>query len=549
MPTPIQKVRLQGFKRFDDVEFVLPGHVVVAGPNNAGKTTLLQAIAAWDLALTQWRSLNDFQRHGGQFTKAPLARQAFSAVPLRSFDLLWRDRDYHGEVRITLVTHAWTITMRFQADSTEQIYVRPVSVEPDVVRTAELTTVLVPPMTGLGVDEPVYQRPKLDQLLGQGKPGDMLRNLLVEAHRSSDAWERLQESIGKLFGYRLEPPDATGAHIVAEYRAIDDGPTFDVASAGSGFQQVLMLLTMLNTRPGAVLLLDEPDAHLHMILQDAIYGELRSAASRTGAQLVVATHSEVIINTVEPRELCVLLDRPRMLADTDQRQALIESLKVLSNTDIASALQAPGVLYLEGHTDLEILRAFARVLGHSAEPLLTSQLFWRPIVAETPSGRSGVKARDHYEALRLVRDELSALELVDGDSRADIGSSEITGHGYQRWRWRRYEIESYLVHPDALARFVEHLVGEGSGGRHVDDLHAYLIDSLPRGIVDRPLDDHQYLKDTKARRDILPPALTAAGLPGLPYTRYHEIAALMRPEEVHPDVRETLDVIVRAFGR
>ena len=36
-----------------------------------------------------------------------------------------------------------------------------------------------------------------------------------------------------------------------------------------------MLLTMLNTRPGAVLLLDEPDAHLHVILQDAIYGELR----------------------------------------------------------------------------------------------------------------------------------------------------------------------------------------------------------------------------------------------------------------------------------
>ena len=41
-----------------------------------------------------------------------------------------------------------------------------------------------------------------------------------------------------------------------------------------------MLLTMLNTRPGSVLLLDEPDAHLHLILQDAIYGELRSAAAR-----------------------------------------------------------------------------------------------------------------------------------------------------------------------------------------------------------------------------------------------------------------------------
>ena len=549
MPTLIRKVRLEGFKRFDDVEFVLPGHVVLAGPNNTGKTTLLQAIAAWDLALTRWKSLNDFQRHGGQFTKAPIARQAFSAVPLRSFDLLWRDRDYEGEIRITVVTDAWTVTMRLQADSTEQIYVRPVAVEPDLVKGAKLTTVLVPPMTGLGVDEPVYRRPKLDQLLGQGKPGDMLRNLLVEAYRSSDAWERLQTAIAKLFGYRLEPPDATGAHIVAEYRAVDGGPRFDVASAGSGFQQVLMLLTMLNTRPGAVLLLDEPDAHLHVILQDAIYGELRSAAARTGAQLVVATHSEVIINTVEPRELCVLLDRPRMLADTEVRRALIESLRVLSNDDIMRALQAPGVLYLEGHTDLEILRAFARVLQHPGETLLTIELFWRPIVAETQSGQSGIKAKDHYDALRLVRDDLPALELVDGDSHTGIESTEIPGGGYQRWRWRRYEIESYLVHPDVLARYVESVVGAEAAGRHIVALQEHLVDKLPRGIVERPLDDHAYLNNTKARTEILPPALTAAGLPGLPYTRYHEIAAAMRPDEVHPDVRETLDVIVRAFGQ
>ena len=74
-----------------------------------------------------------------------------------------------------------------------------------------------------------------------------------------------------------------------------------------------MLLAMLNTRPGSVLLLDEPDAHLHMMLQDAIYSELRAVAARTKSQLVVATHSEVIINAVDARELCVLLDRPVML--------------------------------------------------------------------------------------------------------------------------------------------------------------------------------------------------------------------------------------------
>jgi hypothetical protein len=435
--------------------------------------------------------------------------------------------------------------LRLEADSTEQIYVRPAPVDPEIVRRAGLTTVLVPPMTGLGIDEPVYQRPKLDQLLGQGKPGDMLRNLLVEAHHTA-AWDGLQDSIRRLFGYRLDPPNAAGAHIVAEYRSGESGPTFDIASAGSGFQQVLMLLAMLGTRPGAVLLLDEPDAHLNMILQDAIYGELRTTAAKTGAQLVVATHSEVIINAVDARELCILLDRPRMLANDAERAALIESLRVLSNDDIMRALQAPGVLYLEGHTDLEILRAFAKVLAHPAEALLTRDLFWKPTVSETQPGRPGIKGRDHYDALRLVRD-IPALELVDGDSLAGIRSTSITGAGFQRWRWRRYEIESYLVHPAALLRFVTAAVGEAASARHVEDLRAHLTANLPPAVIERPLDNHVYLNNTKARTDILPAALSAGGLPGLPYTRYHEIVALMLPEEVHSDVREALDAIVGAF--
>ncbi len=543
----IRRVTINGFKRFEQVEFTLPGHVVVAGPNNAGKTTLLQAIAAWSLALTRWKQLNDFQRHGGHYARAPIARQAFSPVPLRAFDLLWRNRNYQGTISIEIRTDEWSLPMLLEADSTEQIYVRPTPVEPDLVRRVELSTAFVPPMTGLSVDEPVYQRPKLDQLLGQGRPGEMLRNLLVNAHASGETWTHLQTSIRRLFGYELSPPDATGANIVAEYRMTGGGPTFDVASAGSGFQQVLMLLAMLNTRPGSVLLLDEPDAHLHMILQDSIYGELRTVAARSRSQLIVATHSEVIINSVDPRELCVLVDRPIMLADTQQRQQLIESLRVLSNDDIMRAVAAPGILYLEGHTDLEILKACARVLGHRAETLLTTDVFWKPTVADTRAGGAGIKARDHYDALTLVK-PLPALELVDGDSHPGIQSTPLTGAGFQRRRWRRYEIESYLIHPAALARFVEHTVGPAAAATHIADLQAHLTATLPPAVLNEPLGDHTYLNNTKARTEIIPPALTAAGLPNLPYTRYSEIAGVMRPDEVHPDVIQMLDDLMQAFG-
>ena len=554
----IHTVRIRGFKRFGEVTLRLPGHVVLAGPNNTGKTTVLQAIASWSLAMRCWRELNDFNPRAG-YKYAPIARQAFTAVPLRSFDLLWINRLYSSKVQVEVeIRHSdgWSVTMEFIADSTEQIYVRPkANTPPETLRDLDLRVVFVPPMTGIGIDEPVFQPPKIEQLLGLGRPGEVLRNLLAEANRDEVAWDALQASMVKLFGYKLLPPDTSGAHIRAEYRIAEAEtvarPHLDIASAGSGFQQVLMLLAFLNTRPGAVLLLDEPDAHLHVILQDAIYHELRTVAARQHLQLVVATHSEVVINAVEPRELYVMLNEPRAIADNAEQNRLISLLRVLSNADVMQAQGIRGVLYVENFTDVNILRAWAARLGHRAENLLTTEVMWKPTVFQTReggAGGAGIKAREHFEALQLVRDGLPGLELIDGDAHQGIQGSEITGAGLQRLRWRRYEIESYLVHPEALARFVEATVGVAAAAPHVEDMLAYWHDQFPPAVVREPLGDHEFLNVTKARTRLLPPLLEAAGIRDLPYTRYHEIAQVMLAEEIHPEAVEKLDAICRAFG-
>ncbi|MEP7339984.1 MAG: AAA family ATPase [Acidobacteriota bacterium] len=464
----IRRVVIRRFKRFDEVVFDLPGHIVLAGPNNTGKTTMLQAVAAWELALNRWKRLNDFNPRNHGYRKAPVTRQTFSAVPLRAFEFLWNQRHYQTNAPIEIEIHhtaGWKITMELIADSTEQIYVRPKSDVPAaMLREADLRTAFVPPMTGLSTDEPVYQRPKLDQLLGQGRPGEIIRNLLVEAHQSETAWRDLTASMQKLFGCEVLPPDASGADIIAEYQMVGSETRLDIASAGSGFQQVLMLLTFLNTRPGAVLLLDEPDAHLHVLLQDAIYSELRSVAARQNSQLIVATHSEVIINSVEPRELCVLFNQPRCVTDEAERTKLARSLGILTDTDIMLAMGSPGVLYVERHTDLNILREWARILDHPVKDAIAARIFWRPTVWENRIGAKGITAKDHYEALKLVRDDLPGLVMLDGDDDPRVPETTITGRGLQRVRWRRYEIESYLIHPAALARYIGKKIGDEAIG-------------------------------------------------------------------------------------
>ena len=546
----ITELTLHHFKRFGELTFRLPGHVVLAGPNNTGKTTLLQALATWSLALERWRTANDFNPRNG-YVKVPMTRSMFSAVPLRNFELLWNDRRYAGRVEVGVrLRDGRHIVMELEADSAEQIYVKPKNdVDPEHLRALPPRVAFVPPMTGLSIDEPVYQRAKIDQLLGLGKPGEVIRNLLLLAHQDRDAWERLTDVIRRLFDFELAAPDGAGADIVAEYRRVSSGadasPRLDIASAGSGFQQVLLLMTFLHAKPGSVLLLDEPDAHLHVILQDAIYHELRSVAERDGSQLIVATHSEVIIDAVEPTELFVVLDEPRQVANTEERRALIRSLKVLDNADLMRAMVAPGVLYLEGHTDLALLRQWARILDHKAAMrLLEPQLFWRPTVWEPRDGTAGIKARDHYEALQLLKPGLPGLVLLDGDDNPNIPDTPLSGQGLQRLRWRRYEIESYLLHPAALARYVRQVTGSEV---NVAAAQQYITNNHLPAFLNDVFTDPDYIKGTKARTVLIPPVLQAAGV-HLPYTSYSEIAACMLPEEVHPEVREKLDGLCDAFG-
>ncbi len=559
----IRSVYVRNFKKFQDQTFELGGHVVLAGPNNMGKTTLLQAISAWGVGLQKWREAGDFADHREGYTFVPVSKQSFTAVSVRNFAWLWTEQQYRRngqriEISVTLESGA-VVPVEFKPDTSEQIYVRPKkSADVNLLRNEILSLTYVPPMSGLSIQEPVYQVPKLDQLLGMGKPGDVIRNLLLEALRG-DSWEPLVKSMSRLFGIDLLPPDGSGADIVANFK-YGSGPSFDISSGGSGMQQVLMLLTFLHARPGSVLLLDEPDAHLHVFLQDSIYSELKSVASQKRSQLILATHSEVIINSAEPKEVQLMLGgKPRRLGDGQERERLGEALRILTHADVMMALDSPGILYVEGYTDLNLLREWARILQHPLHQWLSTKPFWRAHNWVERIGGEGVKSRDHFKAIQLVRDDAKAMEIRDGDGKPDEKTNEkpITGTGYQWRRWRRYEIESYLVIPRVIERFISHKAGEDQlkqASLDIDKAYEELLGAaeLVQRFKDAPHSPPRiieaFLENEKARDGIMPRLLSAGGLHGIPYTEYWQIAELMEPSEIHPEVIAMLDDIKLALG-
>lgn len=541
----IQRVTIRKFKRFRAQTFELAESVVLAGPNNAGKSTLLQAIATWKLGLDRWL----VQREGGRAVRrsgVAITRADFTAVPLREMNLLWEGRKVTGPrgmsgtrrlIEIVVEGGAggeeWTCGIEFQYSNPEVVHVRPLrakELDPAAIRAfpppaaRALDIVHVPPLAGIERDEPRRDRGMQDLLVGQGRPGEILRNLLWEISENSEAdWRRLAEHIRILFQIEVRTPSYAPAqpYIVCEYREPGRDRPLDLSNAGSGTLQVLLLLAFLYARPAAVILLDEPDAHQHVILQRLVYDLIRKVARERGGQVLIATHSEVVLDATEPtRVLGFFGESPRPLVSEVQRDQLREALKRLTTTDLLLGREVGAVLYVESETDERILGEWARMLDHPAQ-----SFFERPFVRSL-GGRSLREAREHFFAMQAAFPGLPGLCLLDGDNR-DEPDAETTRTGLVVLRWRRYEIENYLLQPEAIKRFANFPLVEEAFWRQV-----------PHGTD--LFGDHVSLVRVKASDEFLVPLLAEMGQP-TPKRDLYLLAAQMRPDEIHPEVVEKLD--------
>src|SRR3970282_878169 len=84
-----------------------------------------------------------------------------------------------------------------------------------------------------------------------------------------------------------------------------NGIKLDCSSSGRGLQQTLLLLSHLYANPGAVLLLDEPDAHLEVLRQRQTYNLLIQIAEQQGSQIIAASHSEIVLAEAADRDVVI----------------------------------------------------------------------------------------------------------------------------------------------------------------------------------------------------------------------------------------------------
>jgi predicted ATPase len=444
---------------------------VLIGPNNCGKTTALQAIALWSTAVRTWQQESKDSK-AKQRTGKPLNRLAIQSVPVPKTRHFWKNlkvsgHDLHISIGLEHQDTVVPIKMVFRHHASDElIYAEPhpstASHPQALARAAELDVALLYPMSGISADEPLITRNRIDYHMGRGSTAEVLRNLCLVVHQNNpDDWQDISQLMHRLFKVHLTTPlENDGGSLDLFYEQMGADRPLDLSLAGRGFQQILLILAHLYCHKGSVLLIDEPDAHLEILRQQQIYSLLSTIADRNRCQVLMATHSEVVMQEALDNNLTLILDGHA--DELASKPDIKESLKNFGAVHYVRARETGHVLYLEGSTDLAMLRAFADRLKHPVRDLIADgshlNVYYlqdnRPNPSQSPQeqldaveGAFGQKARDHFFALRRILPELRGLEIIDNDNRGLQPSDE---GGFIRSPWKRYELENYFVTPQVL---------------------------------------------------------------------------------------------------
>jgi predicted ATPase len=572
----ITKLTIKNFKRFEQAEIELGAPVVFVGPNNSGKTTALQALALWELGMRRW-----LEKRGAAKSVAKLRvgvvinRRDIVQLPVPSAALLWRDLHLRQaprgsgkatqnvliEICVEGVSEgaAWSCPLEFDYSNDEIIHCRPSRLDEKADERAvvphpaqQVRVAFLPAMSGLAANERRIDEGAIQVLLGEGQTAQVLRNLCWKIWETEHAkadhgeWGSLVAQMKRLFGVELSEPEyvAERGEIEMSYMEIVSGGRrkrdLDLSAAGRGLQQTLLLLVFLRWKPASVILIDEPDAHLEILRQRQIYAELTDTVRRLNSQLIIATHSEVVLNEAARDKIVAFVGKPHVMRQSDQVR---KALALLGYEQFLHAEVKGWVLYLEGSTDLEALRALAQAANHLAVNVLED-----PFVCYVSN--EARKAREHFFGLGEAYPKLIGVAVFDNTPDVTVQ----THPQLKEIKWTRRELENYFCQPFLLRGWVEQgaLTADLFGRAEIERRKKAMEEAITENTAPVALKDpdHSFWQKNKVSDEYLPAIFgaffTKLGLPNsMNKSDYSQLARLLKPEEVAPEVKEVLDLILK----
>jgi AAA15 family ATPase/GTPase len=347
----ISRFKIVNFKLFRNIEIDFNQTIsIITGVNNAGKTTVLQALALWHecfirLIRVAGSSRGNYRKNDyilGNTQEKYFAFDQINSVLSPNFEDIFYRRDIKNKIKLSAVIRSEReeIEICFQIGSSGQNYV----IELINFRDFDFNKFNIffqnlPSSFGFFYTSPsaVIQQtekfvtpPQVNESIINRDSASVIRNRLYSLYRSinTSLLSEFAENISfVLYNNQQRFMVSTSSDIqkhstvVFTFKHNERDIEKDIALLGSGTIQIIEILLNLYSSEAKdlnLILLDEPDSHIHREIQSRLLQALTSLSS--GNQIFLTTHSEALIRSADPSQLFHLDGNP-----TGQYQSLINA--------------------------------------------------------------------------------------------------------------------------------------------------------------------------------------------------------------------------------
>jgi putative ATP-dependent endonuclease of the OLD family len=211
--------------------------------------------------------------------------------------------------------------------------------------------------------------------------------------------------------------DAVSAHF-----AVKGGNSVPASRQGSGLvslQSLLLLLELGRARAadgeGFIMALEEPELHLHPSSQQQLVQRIQALSTQT----IITTHSPAIAASADPTSVLMLRNvNGQLMAEPFLTQPMLSSAQnwerkffQQSRMDVIAALTHSAILIPEGRSDCQLLQTILRPLMLKQDWVTTMQRVFGLEVGVVPT--EDAKVVETYLLLSRIHDRICCL--VDGD--------------------------------------------------------------------------------------------------------------------------------------
>lgn len=598
----IKQVELTRFKKYKSQKFTLKpkGITLLVGGNNAGKSTLIHALSVWEfckMILLHEKGREAFnQGVWGNGEGFGMSTEEFLPIAVPSLNHLWTNLktqlsptekaawpdEYSGYImRIKCI---WDY--KEQCDKMLEIGLSLVN-DRLFIRVTDsnlcdgdhlLSVVYLPTFAGVLPKENKATVAERRAYLGRGMAGSIIRNMIYDLYledgklsnslmkgksrlsaadkkilKEKSPLQKLQNNLRSTFSSQLEiEPFSEDFHTVLrvyERKTIQENGEMvvlpkskysprDIITQGSGYLQWLSIFCVLYTSGTDILLLDEPDAHLHASLQRELLSKLKEAiGEEPEKQILISTHSVEMIKQA-PLNIIFSMDSHKYLQEEKSRVAVLAGIGSEYFPKIDLLKRFKRLIFVENESDKKIIS----ILGEKCGNYLTDEIvYW------TNTDDHATRRRI-FDNLQSIIPDLKCISLRD----RDMDDPDVVGEGLKYkaislesnspillLEWRRKNIESYLLCPKAIA---------AAANKSVEEIKHYFQQKFALSI-----DDDGYVEATP------PDAIITCdgkkiftkerdGLQAVYGCNKYDVAKEMTAEEVGEDIKTFLEQAKKLFN-